>query len=88
MLLLPILLEAFNTEAAPGAFPSAENQEENHEEKMVTVHERYSRDHQARTAADPILGFRWSKAPNSMSKRSILGVLRLRAQAPCHAINL
>ena len=48
---------------------------------MITVHERYSRDHQARTASDPILGFRWSKAPNSMSKRSILGVLRLRASA-------
>ena len=79
MLLLPILLEAFNTEAAPGAFPSAENQEENHEEKMITMHERYTRDHQARTAADPILGFRWSKAPNSMGKISILEILRLRA---------
>jgi hypothetical protein len=57
MLILPMLLEAFQHRsphrAGPlGAFPSAEKQEE----KMITVHERYTRDHQARTAADPILG--------------------------------
>jgi hypothetical protein len=46
---------------------------------MITVRERYTRDHQANTAADLILGLRWSKAPSSMGKISIPGVLRLRA---------
>ena len=80
MLSLPMLLEAFDHRsphrAGPlGDFPIAENQEE----KMITVRERYTRDHQANTAADLILGLRWSKAPSSMGKISIPGVLRLRA---------
>ena len=40
---------------------------------------RCTRDHQVRTAADPVLGLRCRKAPNSMGKISTAGVLRLRA---------
>ena len=43
--------EARTGQAPLGAFPNAEKQEG----KIITFHERYTRDHQARTAADPIL---------------------------------
>jgi hypothetical protein len=44
---------------------------------------RCTRDYQARIAADPVVGLRRSKAPNSMGKISIAEVLRLRATKRC-----
>jgi hypothetical protein len=47
---------------------------------MTTVHEKMYRDHQVRTAGRILFsGLGGRKAPNSMGRISILGVLRLRA---------
>src|SRR6202042_1839409 len=43
---------------------------------------RCTRDHRVCTAADPVLGLRWLKAPSGMGKISTAGVLRLRAIKP------
>jgi hypothetical protein len=58
---------------------------------------RCTRDYQARIAADPVVGLRWSKAPNSMGKISTAevpsatlgtGSSTPRHQAVYHEINL
>jgi hypothetical protein len=47
--------------------------------KDLQCMKRCNRNHQVRTATDPVLGFGGRKATSSMFKISTLGVLRLRA---------
>src|ERR1700722_19078952 len=49
--------------------------------EMMTMHEKIARDHQVRTAANPVLGLGGRKAPSSIGKTSPAGVLRLRASS-------
>ena len=78
MLILALLLRAFQppkpaSRGCATVFPRGREQEPLH----LAMFRRL-----------PVLWLRWSKGTSSMGKMSILEVLRLRAQALCHAINL
>jgi hypothetical protein len=57
--------------------------------KMITVRERYTREHPVRTAGNPVLGLRWSKRVEQHEQdKHRRGPSTPRHQALCQAIHL
>ena len=79
VLVLPMLLGAFQPTSPHRAAPSSETLHRAGDGRRLQCMKRCTHHHPVRIAADPVVGLRWSKAPSSTGKISTAEVLRPRA---------